>query len=124
MNDKLLELIDSKSTEIAEKLQIATTQLYEKLLWYVKIDGIKDLISYGIFALLFIILVILAHKFCKKWKLYSDDEPVFLAIYIGAFVILLVLTAIFIGITNSALKIFFPEYYLINQLIEGFSQSQ
>lgn len=120
MNNKLLELISSKSTEIAEKLQIATTQVYGKLLWYVKIDGIRDLITYGFAAAVFAIMGILAHKFCKKERLY--DEPIFLVVYGGSIIISFAIITIFIGIINSMFKIFFPEYYLINQVIEGFSQ--
>ena len=117
----IIKIIDKYGPEISKQLQIATTQVHEKVVWYVQISGVLGLTK-GIFlTVLTALFVYFTHRFCKKNKIYKDKEMAFwvwfFALAIGG--ILLLLINLFLDsvlITNVA-KIWFPDYYIIKQVL-------
>lgn len=115
------KLITKYGPEIAKQLQITTTQIHEKLIWYLKIDGIINLLEVLGFFLVSIIYWMIAWPIIKKWHKqdkYLNDY------FIGGLCALLLHAVIFliyvffIGIiVDSLAKIFAPDYWLIQQVI-------
>jgi len=106
--EQILKLIEEKGPELAEKLKIATGQVYEKVLWYVRVDGILKLIQ--LFLTVFFIEKggVLLHKFLKKNGIYDYPDGsavIWWAIYllIGGFIIYLI-TEFLIFSTNQLLN--------------------
>jgi len=116
------KMIEKYGSEITKTLKIASTQLYDKVLWYVRINGIIGLIETVIVSGLGIGFGIWSHLICKKNKLYKDKydgfNPVSLVIYTIAFLIWFILFAVIdIGIIPNISKVFAPEYWIINQIV-------
>jgi len=121
MNDKLVDLINTKGPEIAQTLKVATEQVYDKVLWYVRVDGIIDVATF----LVTLLLIIPWYKITKKivaqdkkqgWGGMGDGFIWGTCSVVG--IVFLLFGGVFINeLITSASKIFVPEYYLINQII-------
>lgn len=114
-------LINEHGQEIANQLKIATEQVYDKVMWYIRIDGLVNLgklFFYVIFALIWTLLL-------RGW-LKSDDidneTKVFGAFMIFGLVGLLVFMLWTVAIDYLVVTISMiasPEYYLIKQIVEN-----
>ena len=114
----ITKIIDKYGAELSKGLKIATTEVYDKLLWYTRINGVIGLVS-GFLAIVYWGLTcFVIHKICKKIKVYDDPE-LSVIIYMFGFLISLV---IFVSICalepiNNNIKIVAPEYWIIEQVI-------
>lgn len=114
-------MIDKYGPEIAKGLKIASTQVYDKVVWYIRIDGVVGLVTTILLSSIAIILGVLAHKFNVKNKLYMDDygpNPALIGSYLLALVIFLMVTMmVTTGLLPNIAKIISPEYWIINQIV-------
>lgn len=118
MNDKLLELLNNHIDELSQSLNLSSTHAYEKAIWYLKLNGIINLLFYVFIPIYIFIWFFVSNKIVKN-SADSNDEDIyywfFLALVgMGLFVIIFGITQeVFLNIT----KIWMPEYYLIEQII-------
>lgn len=120
MDKEIYKLIEEKGPEIAKQLQIATTQVYEKVLWYIQIDGIIGLVKMGIGVVVFVFYLSFLRLVEKKLDTNWEDGSSFAvwAIGLAFFLIVFLIGAIFLDLIGANVaKVFFPEYYLIGQVI-------
>jgi Ca2+/Na+ antiporter len=110
---------------IAKQLQIATTELHEKLIWYLRIDGILGLINAFLFLVFGAIYWIIFYKKIKKIasdQREDDRVPVYFLGVLVAGMFFFFVTLLMIGftsiLTDNLSKIFAPDYWLIKQTIE------
>lgn len=121
MNLNINELIAEHGPDIASQLKIATEQLYDKLIWYIRVDGIVNLIKAGLFIVPISIWII-AFRWWVKNKDIDEESKFFggLFIFIIGGLLYFALFGQFISfLTTSLSMIVAPEYYLINQIIEN-----
>jgi len=120
MNDKLINLIEERGPEIAESLRIASTEVYAKILWYVRINGIVELTQVFIDILIIIPWFFISKNIINKHE--RDDDGLLLFGWTISLAFLIGMGMIWIGIVdiiiNSVTKILFPEYYIIGQILE------
>jgi len=124
MNDKIMQLIEEKSPEIANRLQIATEQVYGKILWYVRVDGLKNILTFIICLIEVWILIKLSRIVIKKLREYNHIEAesiYFFVLPIAIFfpIFLFFLTSEFL---DQIMKVIYPEYWIINQLISSLTK--
>ena len=118
--DKIEKLITKYGSELTSKLQIASGQVYEKVLWYVKINGIVNLFTLVLFITLIIAVLKLAAIAHKRFKIdefsqYDDTTTIFyLASFLIGIIIVLAGTTV---IPQILIKLFVPEYWIIDQII-------
>lgn len=115
-------MIDKYGPEITKTLKIASTQLYDKVLWYTRIDGWVQLMTYALVAISYIVGTIIGIKLIKKnWKWfedgYSTPNPLIIFPALG-FVLFYMLFPLFVSdVVSNISKIVAPEYWIINQII-------
>ena len=125
MENKIIKLIEEKGPQIAETLKIATTEVYEKVLAYIRISGVIDIGQTVLICLFLIIYFFIVKRFFdKRFKNVDEYDKVmywFVNVVLGfvAF-LLIVMTVDFIG--DGFLKICWPEFWLIKQILEGTNQ--
>jgi len=122
----LTKFVEKYGPEIAKSLGIASTQLYMKLLWYVKITGLKDLILDFIYIGIGALLVYLSHLISKKILEKSGDDsdyPIYLifllfGIIISYFIWSFLCFVVINGTVNDLMKFISPEYWIIDQIVK------
>ena len=121
--NELLDRLESYVPVIAEKLGIASELVYEKLLWYVRIDGWTDLIQIALNILLSGIYWVVALgirgrmegcdlKGCDEFDFWGAVTVVYMLFAVVAWLVAG-------GVMLSIVKIAVPEYYIIKQLLDG-----
>jgi len=114
------KLIEEHGADIAQKLQIATTQVYSKLLWYVQLNGVVKLATHIMGTIIFGVVMYFTHKLCKKEDMYSGGE--FILVYMVAGLISMLSIAASFELVNTIIQIVVPEYYIINSIVNKISQ--
>ena len=123
-------IIDKYGATIASQLQIATTQVYEKVLWYVQLSGVVQLSQFLLISLIFgIANFIYIRKFQKIYKTtkgdYAKNDTLQAGIFagvIGNFILFVLLLLITDVLTTSIVKIVAPQYWIIEQIINKTTQ--
>ncbi len=113
----ITQIINKYGPEIAKNLQIATSQVYSKVIWYTKVDGIVGLTQVGLIGLLGLIYFYVIHRWLKKNELYtSNGDWVF--IYLIVFMPFIFLCMfITLGLVPNIMKIVAPEYWIMQSII-------
>ena len=123
MEEKLIKLLEEKGPEIAQKLQLSGEQVYAKLLWYVRVDGVADIIQLLSIITLTIIGGVISWSVVKVMsgeKELDDNDLGGIAIFsFVGFLLALIFTTLLVP---AIFKIFVPEYSLIKQILEGVTQ--
>lgn len=115
-------MIEKYGPEITKTLKIASTQLYNKVLWYVQADGVVQLLTYLLVSISYVIATVLGVRWIKKnWKLFEDDyskggSPIELSIML-AFIFYMLFPLFISSLVSNISKIVTPEYWIINQII-------
>ena len=128
MNLDVNKLVEEHGQRIADQLRIATEQVYDKVMWYIRIDGAVNLVK-GFLSLIFFVIWSLAARWylknARKWDFFEYDDGfgfmmVGLIIFAfgGLFGGLLWSSAVDYFVTSLSM-IVAPEYYLIKQIVEG-----
>lgn len=121
----LPKLIEKYGPEITKQLGIASSQLYAKLLWYVKVDGIKDFILDIVYIGTSALLIYISHVIAKKAQKEAYEYEKFSA-YISIFILFLVLSffiwsficfMVIDGTVSDAMKFISPEYWILDQIV-------
>ncbi len=120
--ESVTKLVDKYGPEIAKSLDIATTQVTAKVLWYVRVSGIKDFTLDIIFILIGILFAFLTVSFSRKLSDENEDnvERGMRLFVVGAIAFAVWLFVCFIVIdetVNDAMKIISPEYWVIDQAV-------
>lgn len=123
----IAELIDKYGPELTKQLQIASSDLYDKILWYTRIDGIVNLIGYTVFVIIMVVLNLIAIKIAKNiWKKtdkYDKDILPYVMVFVmGNLLGGLITLGLLITFVNSIAKIISPEYWIIHQIIQRLGQ--
>lgn len=120
------ELIEKYADQIARFLQIATTQVYDKLLWYTRVDGVLDLVHVIFGLLLIVVLVLIAIKLAKKFLRARDDDDFTVSTWlVGSIIVVivvivwLIIDSIFVALVNGITKIYLPEWWIIDEIINS-----
>jgi len=124
--ENITKLVDKYGPEISKSLGIASTQVSAKLLWYVRVSGVKDMILNIIFLFIGGGLIWLSHfltiKILKKDGNVFDPEMyaiiMLLALAISFIAWLLVCLMVIAPIVSSAIQIVSPEYWVIDQVFK------
>lgn len=124
--EDITKLVDKYGPEIAKSLDIASTQVSAKLLWYVRVSGIKDMILNIIFLFIGAWFIWLSHfltiKILKKGGTEFDTEMyaliMLLALAISLIAWMLVCFLVIVPIVSSAIQIASPEYWVIDQVFK------
>jgi len=115
------KMIEKYGPEITKTLKIASTQLYDKVLWYVQVDGVVQLLTYVLVAISYVVGTILGIKFIKKhWSIFENSYGVnpLIMFPILAFILFYLLFPLFVsGLVSNISKIIAPEYWIINQIV-------
>lgn len=124
MNFDINQLINEHGQEISDRLRIATEQVYDKVLWYIRIKGATNLVEVFFFIVYLIILSVLLRWFIYKTKELDWDESdrffLGLIIFLGGGVSFAILwIALVSTIISSISMIIAPEFYIINQIVEN-----
>ena len=116
--ENVTKLVDKYGPELTRSLGIASTQLYSKLLWYVRMGGIMNLVTDVASLLIGAVLILVVYKL-KKRAVKNPDATV--SYYVFSLTIVLgiwvVLSFVVSGIMNDAVKAVFPEYWVIDQAV-------
>lgn len=114
----ITKLIEKYGPELSKSLGIASTDLYAKLIWYTRVDGIKMLIMDTVGIALFWVMILLAFRFINR---VTPKEDRSIAYFFGSFLVFVVWSVVFLlfitGLANDIAKIIVPEYALINQFM-------
>lgn len=111
-------MIDKYGPEITKSLQIAGNQLYSKLLWYIKINGIIGLAETVLISIFAVICFYIAHKINKKKNYYTNADPFIMLTFMGAIIAIFIFSMIIsAGLIPNISKIIAPEYWIINQIV-------
>ena len=114
------EIIDKYGKEITSALKLATEQLYDKIIWYTRVSGIIDVITFFIVMILEVISFFVAKKFYKENEAFEVW---------GCWIVCALFIALLGGLlvpemVMSLAKIFAPEYYIMHQIISGLNTSR
>lgn len=111
-------LIDKYGADIVKQLNIASSGLYSKILWYIRVGGVLDLLA-GIVVLSFALIgTILAWKITAKDDLLVEELAMrCLIASLGGVMFALLGIVISAAIVMPIVKIVAPEYWIINQII-------
>lgn len=120
MND-ITNLIEKYGPEISSQLKIASTQVYDKVLWYIRIDGARGIVVGAItFGLVFVMGRWGAQKirWCIKNVNYSDGVIMWFL-----FAVFMIFAFFFIRTvaeltTMNIMKVVYPEYWIIDSIME------
>lgn len=112
----ITELIDKYGSTLASQLKIATEQVYDKLIWYIKVDGLIGIIQVVISFIVVAILGKITHKICKKNKL--EYEELFMAWFVSTIIMLVLVLCLNLAFIPF-IKLFFPEFHLMRQVINS-----
>lgn len=111
-------MIEKYGPEITKTLKIASTQLYDKVLWYVRIDGVLGLVSW---TLVFAITLLFGLRIFKWIKKESKDtyntEGYWFIGAVGLISVFLISSLVIGELATNTAKIVAPEYWIINQII-------
>jgi len=131
MNDKTIELVEKYGNELAKKLNVAITEVYPRVLLYVRLLGVVHLVNAILVGIIVVAGLAITHRLAKKLDLYSDkfdDLQGAVMLWAAAvFFITMLCVAVFPAIssvTKSIAQIVWPEFYLIDQLIGGHNEGR
>lgn len=117
MNDKLIE---KYLPEIAKQFQVGVNEAYPKVLSYIRVTSVIELIGMiWAFILLFHVF-----RYAKvKIEQYDEFDYVFLWLFtaLGMFLLLFLSYELFTGILKSVVNIFNPEFWIIDQVVKKIS---
>jgi hypothetical protein len=117
MND-IMTLIDKYGADIVKQLNIASSELYSKILWYIRIGGVLDLLAGIVVLSLTLIGTILAWKITAKDDFLVDEIVMrCLIACLGGLMFVLLGILILQVIGMPIVKIVAPEYWIINSII-------
>ena len=114
------KFIETYGDQISSQLNITGTQLYDKLIWYTRIDALISFLGLIFFILINFVGIKIYWSVIKKNFNRYDRNAIML---IGIFAILLISLLLQQELSAMVGKVFFPEWWIIDQLITGF-QSQ
>lgn len=111
-------LMDKYGADIVKQLNIASSELYSKILWYIRVGGVLDLLS-GIVVLSMVLIgTFLAWKITAKDDTFVDEIAMrCLIASLGGLIFALLGIAISQAIGMPIVKIVAPEYWIINSII-------
>lgn len=113
------KLIEKYGPEISRSLGIASSEAYGKLLWYVRVGGVLELLT--VLSVLF--LAVSGAIFA--WKATEDDSHKNEFMVRFVFVCLVGLIFSLLGLVliqvvgNPVIRIILPEYWLIDQIVKN-----
>ena len=111
-------LIDKYGADIVKQLNIASSELYSKVLWYIRIGGVLDLLAGIVILCLALSGTILAWKIASKEDYIVDDIAIrCLVASLGGMMFVLLGIVILFVIGMPIVKIVAPEYWIINSII-------
>lgn len=117
---EITQIIDKYGVQIAETLKVATTEVYEKVIWYTRLSGVISLVEILVVFALIYPWYLLLRAIDKNWNSGSyRDEAFAFAIYVAGAIGFIIFIMILSIIVEPITKIFLTEYYLINTIINS-----
>lgn len=110
-------LIDRYGADIVKQLNIASSELYSKILWYVRIDGLVELLSWILGLLMVVTGTVFVWRQTSKDDYLKDEIAMRCLVASMGGVIFMLLGMIISQGIMSIVKIVAPEYWIINSII-------
>ena len=102
------------ATQLATQLGVASEKIYAKLIWYVRVNGIAELIGYSGYFLLAGYLSLKITKYFKKQNDYDVGDWLLSSVAASS-VVWFALYMVYAILFDNIVKIVSPEYYIIDQ---------
>lgn len=110
------QLITKYGATISKDLQIASSAVYGKLIWYTQVSGIIALSQF--FAWAIISLVFITSIYMCLRRDIKEDSDTRMGFIVFCFVAAASLGFLTLFVSNELIKIFIPQYWLIDQVIQ------
>lgn len=119
------QLIAKYGPALSRDLHVAGTQLYDKLLWYTRIDGLIELARIFVAIVVAALYLRIAIKYAARQKREEGDGDALFVIgfiipTLGAFVVGAAYGCAYF-LTDALVKICVPDYWIIQQAVNAVS---
>jgi hypothetical protein len=128
MNLDINKIIDDHGQQIANQLRIATEQVYDKVMWYIRIEGAVTLVKmalYGVWAIILFFIMRWYIRASAKWEIFEGTDQFgrimcgFMLFAFGGLIGGMIWGGFINGLITAISMIAAPEYYLIHQIVEN-----